>query len=399
MSEAILVLNLGSSSLKSSVYFLRGSGLELDARAQFDALPTTPSFVARNATGRVLAQRQWGSPLSHEAALAELFVWLRDELARHRLVGVGHRVVHGGPQFAAPRKVDASLLAALEALIPLAPLHQPASVAMIRRLAAMAPELPQVACFDTAFHQTQPQLAQLFALPLEYWDAGIRRYGFHGLSYEFIAQALPAIDPRAAAGRTVVLHLGAGASGCALAGGKSVATTMGLTALDGLMMATRCGSLDPGVVLYLMQNRGMDAAAIERLLYSGAGLLGVSGIAGDLRRLLASDAPAAALAVDLFCYRIGRELGSLAAVLGGIDALVFTAGIGEHSAEIRRRVCRDAAWLGVELDHAANQAGAPRLSRPGARAAAWLIPTDEELMIARHTRRVLERQERPGHPR
>jgi acetate kinase len=277
----------------------------------------------------------------------------------------------------------------LDRYVPLAPLHQPHNLAAIRAVAARAPGVPQVACFDTAFHRTNPDIAQMFALPYELHEAGVRRYGFHGLSYEYIASVLPGLDPKAAAGRTVVLHLGNGASMCALAAGRSVASTMGFTAVDGLPMGTRTGSLDPGVVLYLMDDRGMDPRAIEKLLYQQSGLLGVSGIASDMRTLLASDAPRARLAVDLFVYRIGRELGSLAAALGGLDAIVFTAGVGENSAEIRERVCRAAAWLGVEIDGPANTAGGPRISTAASRVAAWTVPTNEELMIARHTERLL----------
>jgi acetate kinase len=253
----------------------------------------------------------------------------------------------------------------------------------------LAPNLPNVACFDTAFHRTQPAVAQAFALPRRYADEGVRRYGFHGLSYENVASALPALDARAARGRVVAAHLGNGASLCAMVGGKSVATTMGFTALDGLMMGTRCGAVDPGVLIYLMDRHGMDARALESLLYNQSGLFGVSGISKDMRELLASADPKAKEAVDLFVYRIAREIGSLAAVLGGIDALVFTGGIGENAVAIRERVCRDAAWLGVELDEKANAAGGPRISREGSRTAAWVIPAQEELMIARHTRRVL----------
>jgi acetate kinase len=252
-----------------------------------------------------------------------------------------------------------------------------------------APQLPQVACFDTAMHRTNPPLAQMFALPQELRDAGVRRYGFHGLSYEYIASVLPGLDPAAAAGRSVVLHLGNGASMCALQGGRSIASTMGFTAVDGLPMGTRCGAIDPGVVLYLMDERGMDARAIEKLIYSQSGLLGVSGVSSDMRVLLASTEPSAQVAIDLFCYRIGRELGSLAAVLGGLDAIVFTAGIGEHAAAIRAQVCHAAAWLGVDLDEAANATHGPRISRAGSRTRAWVIPTNEELMIARHTRQLL----------
>ena len=282
------------------------------------------------------------------------------------------------------------VLKVLETFVPLAPLHQPHNLAPIRRALERAPELPQVACFDTSFHRTQPDVAQMFALPAELREAGVMRYGFHGLSYEYIASVLPEVAPRAAAGRCVVLHLGNGASMCALAAGRSIASTMGFTAVEGLPMGTRSGSLDPGVVLYLMDQRGMDARAIEKLIYSQSGLLGVSGISSDMRTLQASEEPRARLAVDLFVYQIRRNLGSLAAALGGIDAIVFTAGIGENAPEIRSRVCRDAAWLGIEIDEAANAAGRQCFSTASSRVAAYVIPTNEELMIAQHTRRLLE---------
>jgi acetate kinase len=287
------------------------------------------------------------------------------------------------------------VVATLETLVPLAPLHLPHNLAPIRSLLARAPELPQIACFDTAMHRTFPRVEQMFALPKELEDEGVRRYGLHGLSYEYIAGVLPSVDARAAAGKTVVLHLGNGASMCALDAGRSVASTMGLTGVDGLPMGTRSGGLDPGVILYLMQQRGMDARAIESLIYTKSGLLGVSGVSSDMRVLLASREPRAALAIDLFVYRIGRELGSLAAALAGLDAIVFTGGIGEHAAPIRARVCRDAAWLGVDLDEQANEpsspskGGAARISSAASRTSAWVIPTDEELVIARHTRAVL----------
>ncbi len=280
-------------------------------------------------------------------------------------------------------------LAALEKFVPLAPLHQPHNLAPIRLLLERAPELPQVACFDTSFHRTNPEIAQMFALPAELHAQGVRRYGFHGLSYEYIASVLPKFDTKAARGRTVVLHLGNGSSMCAIQAGKSVASTMGFTAVEGLPMGTRCGSLDPGVILYLMDQRGMDARAIEKLIYNQSGLLGVSGISSDMRTLLASEDPRAKLAVDLYLYRIRRELGSLAAALGGLDAVVFTAGIGENAAIIRERVCRDAAWLGLDLDAAASAASGARISAPASRVSAWVIPTNEELMIARHTRALL----------
>ena len=291
--------------------------------------------------------------------------------------------------YSAPVRIDAAVVATLEQFVPLAPLHQPNNLAPIRVLLERQPDLPQVACFDTAFHSTQPALAQSFALPPEITDRGVKRYGFHGLSYEYIASMLPRIDQRAARGRTVVLHLGNGASMCALDAGRSVATTMTFSTLDGLPMGTRSGALDPGVILYLMNARGMDARALETLLYTRSGLLGVSEVSSDMRVLLQSPGPRAALAVDLFVHRIGRELGSLAAALGGLDAVVFTGGIGEHAAPVRERVCRQAAWLGIEVDVEANAAHGPRISAASSRTAAWVIPTNEELMIARHTRALL----------
>jgi acetate kinase len=315
--------------------------------------------------------------------------FLQEKLGEHRLVGVGHRVVHGGLEYAAPVRVDARVLEALQKYVPLAPLHQPHNLTPIGELLDRLPQLPQVACFDTAFHRQQPPVAQAYALPRSITERGVLRYGFHGLSYEYIAHVLPQHDEGAARGKTVVLHLGNGSSMCAMMGGQSVASTMGFTAVDGLPMGTRCGNLDPGIVLYLIDEMKMDARAIENLIYQQSGLLGVSGISSDMRTLLASDAPAAREAIDLYVYRIGRELGSLAAALGGLDAVVFTAGIGENSAELRERVCGDAAWLGVDLDEAANTRGGPCISRPGTRVTAWVIPTNEELMIARHTHSVL----------
>jgi acetate kinase len=299
-------------------------------------------------------------------------------------------VVHGGLAYAKPVLIDDKVLAAIEELVPLAPLHQPHNIAAIRAVSAIAPKVPQVACFDTAFHRRAPPLAQEFALPRALTAKGVRRYGFHGLSYEYIMSVMPRVAPDCASGKLIVAHLGNGASMCAIAAGRSIATTMGMTALDGLPMGTRSGALDPGVILYLLQHEGMDAKAVEHLIYEHSGLLGVSGLSSDMRTLLASDLPAAKEAVDLFVYRIGRELGSLAAALGGLDALVFTAGIGEHAVEIRARVCKDAAWIGVSLDDKANEAGGPCISRPASKVSAWVIPTDENLMIARHTRQVLD---------
>src|SRR6266568_4886102 len=315
-----------------------------------------PHFVARRPDGTVLEERRW-APNAHVGqarALETLLAFVRGTLGDAELSGVGHRVVHGGTVFTGPVQVDDEVLARLQTFVPLAPLHQPDNLRPIRLLRELEPALPQVACFDTAFHRTLPPVAERFALPEELHAAGLRRYGFHGLSYEHVARVLPSLDAAAAAGRTVAMHLGSGASMCALRASRSVATSMGFSVLDGLCMGTRCGALDPGVVLWLASERGMDARAIEALLYDASGLLGLSGLSSDMRTLLASTDARAGLAVDFFVYRIARELGSMAAALGGLDALVFTGGIGEHAAGIRERVCRDAAWLGVELDRSAN---------------------------------------------
>jgi acetate kinase len=365
--------------------------LQLQARCLLDGLNTSPKFVARDASGAELARQGWGAGvvLGHAGGLQHLLAFVRQQFPHMNLLGLGHRVVHGGQHFIAPRRLDRAIVAQLKALVPLAPLHQPHNLAPIEMALASAPDLPQVARFDTAFHRDNPEVAQLFALPYELHEAGVRRYGFHGLSYEYIASVLPGLSPQAAAGKTVVLHLGNGASACAMQAGRGMASTMGFTALDGLPMGTRCGSVDAGVLLYLMDQRGMNARAIETMLYQQSGLLGVSGVSSDMRTLLSSDAPRARLAVDMFVYRIQREIGSLVAALGGVDALVFTAGIGENSAEVRRRVAAGLGWLGVALDDAANQAGGPAIGTPDSRCPVWVIPTDEELMIARHTLEVL----------
>ena len=391
MQDAIAVLNAGSSSIKFSLFDLGSDRTALLARGQIEGIYTAPRFVAKNSEGAVTAEKSWteGTRLGHEGAIEHLFAHVRTEFSGCRLVAVGHRVVNGGLDYTEPVRVTAAVLSRLERLVPLMPLHQPHNLAPIRLLLARQPGLPQVACFDTSFHRTNPRVAQLYALPAEYTDSGVIRYGFHGLSYEYIASALPGLDRTAAAGRTVVLHLGNGASMCALENCRSMTSTMGFSGVEGLPMGTRSGALDPGVLLYLMDGRGLDARAIEKLIYTQSGLLGVSGISSDMRTLLGSSEPRARLAIDLFLYRIRREMGSLVAALGGVDALVFTGGIGENAAPIRERVCRDAAWLGVELDAAANDGGGPRVSTPASRAAAWVIPTNEELMIARHTQRVL----------
>lgn len=387
MSGAILVLNAGSSSLKFSL-FADGEALELTLRGQVEGIGAAPRFVAKDRAGAVVGEKAWDGAdgFDHAAAIDHLMGFLSQHVSRDALRAVGHRVVHGGTRYAAPVRVDASVIDALAQLVPLAPLHQPHNLAPIRAIAARMPSLLQVACFDTAFHRTAPPVAQAFALPPEITERGVRRYGFHGLSYEYVASAMRAVDAKAAAGRMVVAHLGNGASMCAIAGGSSVASTMGFTALDGLMMGTRPGNLDPGVLVWLMDEMKMGPRDIERLLYHRSGLLGVSGVSSDMRTLLASGEPRAAFAIELFCYRIARELGSLVAALGGLDALVFTGGIGEHAAPVRARVVRAAGWLGLELDDAANGDRAARITTAGSRVPAYVVPTDEELMIARHVR-------------
>jgi acetate kinase len=390
MASLILVLNAGSSSIKFSA-FDAGADLTPLLQGQIEGLYTAPRFKISDRGGEHVDTREWphGEPLGHDGAIAFLGDYLRSHGEGHELRAIGHRVVHGGLAYTKPVRVTPEVLAELAKLSPLAPLHQPHNLKAIEIVSARRPGLPQVACFDTAFHRAQPELAQAFALPASVTERGVRRYGFHGLSYEYVAGALPQVDPRAAAGRTIVAHLGNGSSLCAMVGGRSVASTMGFTAVDGLPMGTRCGNVDPGVILYLMDELGMDARAIETLIYKQSGLLGVSGISSDMRELLASDEPRARFAVELFCYRIAREIGSLAAAAGGLDALVFTAGIGEHAAPVRERVCRHAAWLGLELDAEANRAGGPRIATAGSRVAAWVVPTNEELMIARHTHALL----------
>jgi acetate kinase len=391
MKDVILVLNSGSSSIKFSAFALRAEQLELTLRGQIEGLYGSARFIARDPAGATIATQGWAqsTALSHDEGISYLTEFLSTQLHNNCLIAVGHRVVHGGSDFSCPTLVTPQVLAKLERLIPLAPLHQPHNIAAIRLALLRRPELPQVACFDTAFHCGQSEVAQAFALPRAITERGVRRYGFHGLSYEYIASVLPQFDPKAAAGRVVVAHLGNGASMCALAAGKSIATTMSFTAADGLPMGTRSGSLDPGVILYLLDELKMDRCAIEKLIYQESGLLGISGISSDMRTLLESADPHAKFAIDLFVYRIGRELGSLAAALGGLDAVVFTGGIGEHAAVIRERVCQAAEWLGVELDAASNAAGRPLISKKSSSVSVWAIPTNEELLIAEHTRRLV----------
>ena len=391
MSNAILVINAGSSSLKFSVFRDHGGGDPVvTINGQISGIGTQPVFEAKDAQRRPLAEKIWGAgePSDRTALLSYLLDWIEERLEGATLIAAGHRVVHGGIRHATPVLLTSAVLDELDGLVPLAPLHQPHNLAAIRALAEAHPELPQVACFDTAFHRNQPWQAQTFAIPRELTEEGVRRYGFHGLSYEYISRRLPEIAPELSDSRVVVAHLGSGASMCAIHGGRSVDSTMGFTALDGLPMGTRCGTIDPGVLIYLMR-KGMDAGAIEKLLYNKSGLLGVSGISNDMRALLESRDPHAQEAVELFCFRIAKETGALAASMGGVDAVVFTAGIGERSAPVRARVGDKLAWMGVEIDAAANEANAAKISTPGSRLPVYVIPTDEERMIALHTRKVL----------
>ena len=392
MDQGVLVINAGSSGIKFAVF---GNGsqseLKLWVKGQMAGLASDPSFQVKDAEGRKIDQcAEWphGSALSHASALRYILIWLKENMGQTQVVAAGHRVVHGGLIYDRAVRIDTRVIADLEQLAPLAPLHQTHNMAAIRSLSEIAPDLPQVACFDTAFHRTQSRVAQLFALPRALLDSGVRRYGFHGLSYEFIAHKLPDYAPEAK--RVIVAHLGSGASMCAIRDGHSIESTMGFTTVDGLPMSTRTGGMDPGVVLYLMQDRGYDVKAIEKLLYKESGLLGLSGISNDMRDLLSSADPHAAEAVDVFVYQVLKHLGALTAALDGLDALVFTAGIGENSPEIRERVCSRLEWLGIRLDRAANQQGGPRISTADSHISVWVIPTNEESVIARHTRHILQ---------
>jgi acetate kinase len=392
LTDAILVINAGSSSIKFALFpgEQRPTREDLFCGGECAGLGHRAHFTAKDGAGAPLLDEYLPQGAMHEDALAALLHWLEGRFPEYQLIAAGHRVVHGGAIYKGPVRIDAEVVAELTRLIPLAPLHEPHHLAAIAAISKLHPDLPQIACFDTSFHHSQPEVAAAFALPRRLTEEGVRRYGFHGLSYEYIASVLPDIvGLPTAQGRVVVAHLGSGASMCAMKQRKSVATTMGFTALDGLPMSRRCGSLDPGVVLYLMEEKKMTAAVISDLLYQSSGLLGVSGLSDDMKTLLASNKPHAAEAVDLFVYRICRELGSLAAALDGLDALVFTAGIGEHAPEIRRRVCEKATWLGLAIDVPANQAGGPRITKADSKTSAWAIPTDEDLMIARHTWRLI----------
>jgi acetate kinase len=381
------VINAGSSSLKFSIY----EGEKRVIAGNVDGFGVRPNAIATDANGDPIAPPDFASsiPASPSEVLPSILPWARRHLGTRRLSALGHRVVHGGMRHSKPARVTPELLAELEALVPLAPLHQPHNIAPIRTAMEIHPELPQVACFDTAFHRTAPELEQAFALPYVLYDEGVRRYGFHGLSYEYIASILPERAPEIAEGRVIVAHLGNGCSACAMQARRSIATTMGFTALDGIPMGTRCGALDPGVLLHLLQQKAMTADALVDLLYRRSGMLGLSGVSSDFRELLASGEPRAHFAINLFCYNIARHIGSLAAALDGLDALVFSAGVGENAAAIRDKICRACAWLGLELDAAANNQHQTRISTPSSRVAAFVIRTDENLMIARHARALI----------
>jgi acetate kinase len=385
--DTILVVNAGSSSVKFQIFGIGEAGaLRRLIKGQIDGIGTRARLVAKANDGSSLIDKSYAAEDIPDvpAAITTVAAWLR-ETQSFNLVAVGHRVVHGGPKYDRAVAIDAAVVASLEQYVSLAPLHQPNNLAPIRTLLQRRPELPQVACFDTAFHRGHSAVADHFAIPERFYEQGVRRYGFHGLSYEYVAERLREVAPAVATGRVIIAHLGSGASMCALAGGRSVESTMGFTALDGLPMGTRPGQIDPGVLLYLITEKGIDPAAVQDLLYRESGLKGLSGISNDMRELQSSAEPRARLAVDYFVYRVGLHAGMLAASLGGLDAFVFTAGIGENSPMIRARIAEKLAWLGVAFDPAANAAGGPMISRPQSPVVAYVVPTDEELMIARHT--------------
>jgi len=388
MPRTILTINAGSSSIKFALFDIAASDrIDAVSSGQIEGIGAAPHFLATDAVGAVLAEQRWpqNAEQTHEVLLGHLLQWVEQHLGQENLAAVGHRILHGGATHYRPEHFTPDLLARLAELTPLAPLHQPHNLAPVRAIAMMRPRPPQIACFDSGFHHGMSTVATRLALPRAYEAEGVRRYGFHGLSYEFIARRLRAVAPRLAEGRVIVAHLGNGASLCAMHDGQSVDVTTGFTALDGLMMGTRCGTIDPGAVLYLIQQRGMTAAQVEDVLYHRSGLLGVSGISSDMRSLLRSTDPRAREAVDLFVFRIARETGALVSTLGGLDGFVFTAGIGEHAPEIRTAVCRRLAWLGAVLDNDANTHPDGRVSAPESRIEVWTIPTNEEAMIAHHT--------------
>jgi acetate kinase len=387
VDDYALVLNAGSSSLKFRVFTRPAEERwRVASHGQIEGIGTSPRLSVKGAEGERLADEKLDSGIRDgRAAIDALAAWLRSKYGGSRVLGVGHRVVHGGARFTGPTIVTREIVSELQKLVPLAPLHQPHNLAAIEAVFERLPDVPQVACFDTSFHRTHSPVADLIPLPQDLRKAGLQRYGFHGLSYEYIASVLPDVSPEIARGRVVVAHLGSGASLCALNEGKSMDTTMGFTAVDGLCMGTRPGAIDPGVILFLFQSLGLSPRDVETILYKKSGLLAISGISNDMRDLLDRTEPEAVLAVDYFVYRAAREIAAMAASVGGIDGLVFTAGIGENSPEIRRRICEASAWLGIELDPEANARRGPRISTAQSRVSAWVIPTNEELMIARHT--------------
>ena len=391
MSDSILVVNAGSSSIKFKLFRIVGADLVPLLSGGMSGIGAAPALTVKNGSGAVLETRRFaaGEIPDGSAAQHHLADWFTRHRAGESIVAVGHRVVHGGPDFSAPVLVDDAVLRTLETFIPLAPLHQLGNLDPIRVLRLRRPDLPQIACFDTAFHRGHPELSDRFALPRSLYDEGLRRYGFHGLSYEYVAGRLRDLSPETADGRVVVAHLGSGASLCALKEGRSEETTMGFTALDGLPMGTRCGALDPGAVLHLIEQKGMTPSEVGHMLYHESGLLGLSGLSSDVRTLLASDRAEAGMAVAFFCRRVAQAAAALAVTLGGLDAFVFTAGIGENAPEIRRRIIADLGWTGLILSNDANRSGVARLDAAGSRAQIWVIPTDEERMIARHTLRLL----------
>jgi len=390
MKKAVLVFNSGSSSVKFSVFALNEDSLDVIIEGQIDGVVGDTKLIGKDAYGKVIEEKDLSDCESFSSLFTNLLEWIESHDNGAKIVAAGHRVVHGGKKFSAPVLVTEEIIDELEDLTPLAPLHQPYNVEPIKTLMQLYPNLPQVACFDTAFHRTQDKLAEMYPLPRDLIDEGIIRYGFHGLSYEYISKVLPQISPDKALGRTVVAHLGNGASMCGMIGCESTATTMGFTALEGLMMGTRCGAIDPGVILYLLEVKNMSIAEVNHILYKESGLKGVSGIGNDMRDLLASDDPNAKEAIDLFAYRVNRELGSLSQAIGGLDLLVFTAGIGESCSEIRELVCKRAAWLGIELDEDANNQNSTCITKPNSKVKVMVVPTNEELMIATHIAETVE---------
>ncbi|KUL92704.1 acetate kinase [Bosea sp. WAO] len=391
MSEVLFVVNAGSSSIKFKFYRVVGEDIELVFGGAVDGIGTRPRLKAKDHAGETLIERSFGAEEVANSSQAQRIIadWVGGQMKDAQLIGIGHRVVHGGPVYSAPVLVDDAVMRTLETFIPLAPLHQLSNLDPIRVLRERRPDLPQVACFDTAFHRGHPELSDRFALPRALYDEGVRRYGFHGLSYEYVSQALRGIAPEIADKRVIIAHLGSGASVCALEGGRSIETTMGFTALDGLPMGTRSGSLDPGVVLHLIEQKGMSPAEVGHMLYHESGLRGLSGISNDVRALLESDKPEAAMAIDFFSLRVAQAFASLSVSLGGLDALVFTAGVGENAHQVRRNVVERLHWAGFALDDEANRRNDRRIEAPGSRVPILVVPTDEERMIGQHTLRLL----------